>query len=166
MNAELVELTLIGSIEIFDMLKEIGTGENGYVNDGYEIEYDELPAYLKKCDNMTKAIDLPPHIVPQTTYWLYIDGELVGMCELRHYLNENLKIRGGNIAYTIRPSQRRKGYGTVILQKLLQKAKERGMEDVWITCMESNIASRRIIEKNGCKLIHIIDGECSYGKKL
>ncbi len=167
MIVELIELTMNNDgVDVFDMLKEIGPGENGYVNDGCAIQIDELPAYLKKCDNMSKAIDLAPHIVPQTTFWLYIDCALVGVGELRHYLNENLKIRGGNISYTIRPSQRGKGYGTVILQELLKKAKDKDIEKILITCSENNLASRKVIEKNGCILASINNGECSYRKTL
>ncbi|MBD3331077.1 GNAT family N-acetyltransferase [Candidatus Peregrinibacteria bacterium] len=53
-----------------------------------------------------------------------------------------------HIGYYIRPSARQKGYGTKILELGLIKAKELGLQEVLLTCYESNIASKKIIEKN------------------
>jgi predicted acetyltransferase len=44
---------------------------------------------------MSEGINLEPQYVPQTTYWLYIDGKPVGYGKLRHYLNESLLIMEG-----------------------------------------------------------------------
>ncbi len=56
---------------------------------------------------------------------------------------------GGHIGYVIRPSKRRLGYGTVLLRLGLNKARERGLSRVLLTCGETNSASRKIIEANG-----------------
>ena len=54
----------------------------------------------------------------------------------------------GNIGYGIRPSERNKGYGTLLLELLLEKCRELGMKEVSVSCLEKNIASKRVIEKN------------------
>jgi predicted acetyltransferase len=56
---------------------------------------------------------------------------------------------GGHIGYEIRPSQRRRGYGTEILRLTLEKAREWGLRKVLVTSDATNRASRRIIEANG-----------------
>ena len=92
---------------------------------------------------------LPPHLVPQTTYWLVAGDEFVGRASLRHELNDQLRLIGGHIGYEIRPTRRRRGYGTAILGLVLPEARRRGLARVLITCDADNIASRRIIEHHG-----------------
>lgn len=159
---ELKELSLHDGKEIFDMIKEIGPGENGYMNAGYNINYDEFESYLIGHIEMSKGINLNSKYVPQTMYWLYVDGKPVGITKLRHYLNENLKKEGGHIGYTIRPTERGKGYGNLILQEALKKAKQENILEVLLTCNENNTASRRVIEENGGELQDIIEGICRY----
>jgi predicted acetyltransferase len=95
-----------------------------------------------------------------------VDGRPVGIGKLRHYLNDKLRAVGGHIGYTIRPSERSKGYGVLILRELLTKAKHKGIEEALITCHETNTASRRVLEANDCKLVDIREGECYWTKNL
>jgi predicted acetyltransferase len=98
--------------------------------------------------------------VPQTDYWLIVDGAYCGDVNLRHHLTPELERYGGHIGYRIRPSMRRKGYGTLQCRLALEKARERGLERVLITCDDDNIGSSRIIEANGGVLLDRID----YGR--
>ncbi|MSU56299.1 MAG: GNAT family N-acetyltransferase [Candidatus Taylorbacteria bacterium] len=92
---------------------------------------------------------LPEGYVPHTTYWLVEGERFIGGVNIRHRLTDHLREIGGHIGYAIRPSERGKGYGNKILELALPKAKELGIIQVRITCNEDNIASRKIIEKNG-----------------
>lgn len=92
---------------------------------------------------------IKPGYSPQTTFGVFDDGKLIGGFNLRHELKGNLINHGGNIGYLIRPSKRRMGYGTIVLDCALKKAKEIGLGRVLITCREENIASSRVIQKNG-----------------
>lgn len=84
--------------------------------------------------------------VLQTCYLLKdSEGMILGATVLRHELNDSNKITGGHIAYGIRPEQRKKGYGTLILKLALDKAREMGLQQVLITCDEDNIPSQKII---------------------
>ena len=56
----------------------------------------------------------------------------------------------------VRPSQRRKGYASEILELTLIEAAKCGLSKILITCNEPNIASAKVIEKNGGVLEKII----------
>ena len=53
--------------------------------------------------------------VPGLTYFLVreSDNKIIGMANIRLYLNERLREEGGHIGYGIRPSERRKGYNKI-----------------------------------------------------
>jgi len=107
-------------------------------------------AYLNQLENAARGISLPPAIVPYDTFWLLRqDGKFLGYSTLRYELTPALKVEGGHIGYIIRPSERRKGYGTKILALTLQKARDRGLADVMVTCNRENTPSAKIIQKNG-----------------
>lgn len=77
------------------------------------------------------------------------DRRLIGVVDVRHRLTEALRDFGGNIGYGVRPSERGKGYATEILRLALGHARRLGLREVLISCKQTNVASRRVIEKNG-----------------
>ena len=163
---ELRELSLNDGNDILEMLREIGPGENGFVNHGYNMDENEFKHYLSQKMNGARGINLKPGRVPETLYWLLADGYPVGYGKLRHHLNDDLRECGGHIGYCIRPTARGKGYGNIILSELLIKAREKKIPRVLITCKEANIPSKKVIERNGGKLERIEKGLCFYWIKL
>jgi predicted acetyltransferase len=92
-------------------------------------------------------------LVPQIDYFLLRDGRaILGRSGLRLRLTAPLQDIGGHIGYRIRPSERRKGYGTRLLTLTLAEAKKHRLREVLLTCDSDNIGSRRIIERNGGQL--------------
>ena len=89
--------------------------------------------------------------VPATTLFLYDDERdiFIGACNIRHYLNEGLLATGGHIGDGIRPSERRKGYGTLLVKLALIEAKKLGIDKVLLCCDKYNEGSRRTIINNG-----------------
>ena len=117
---------------------------------GFQVALDNFPKYVTRAREYVDGIDLPPGFVPASTFWLMEqDGSIVGWVNVRHRLTERLMHRGGHVGYYIRPSERCKGYGTLICKLALEKAREIGLKRVLITCSSDNTASNRIIEKNG-----------------
>ncbi len=101
--------------------------------------------------------------VPISTFW-YVDGpDYLGTVIVRHRLTPELDRRGGHIGYHVAPRRRRQGHATAMLAAAVGYARDQlGLERILITCDQSNIASRRVIEANGGVLAEILDGECRY----
>lgn len=122
--------------------------------------YPENPTtiekYLERVENHAKGIVVDA-MVSATTYWLIDNQKFVGHVNIRHRLNEKLEKCGGHIGFAIRPLERRKGYGGKILELALLKAREIGLHKVLVTCDDSNLASVKIIEKNGGVLMDKIE---------
>lgn len=91
--------------------------------------------------------------VRETFFWMVEDGQYIGRVSIRHTLNARLEKLGGHIGYEIRPTKRKRGYGTLILALSLPEVRKMGIERALITCDSTNIGSRKIIEANGGKLI-------------
>lgn len=93
---------------------------------------------------------------PQVDLWL-VDGEkFIGIVSLRPKLNDKLRKRGGNISYAIRKSERRKGYGKLLLNLITGHARSLGLRKILVTCHDQNTGSIRIIEGAGGVLQDII----------
>ena len=103
--------------------------------------------------------------VPSKT-WLAVrqsDGRVVGMIDYRSPLTEHLFRYGGNIGYSTRPSDRRKGYGAEMLRLALEKCREAGEKRVLITCDKDNTASARTILANGGVLENEVEDGAGLG---
>ena len=110
----------------------------------------DFAAYVAKLRAQSRGEDLPEGYVPGTAYWLVdSDGRVLGIASLRHRLTEHLLHEGGHIGYSVRPTERNKGYGTRMCAMVLEKCREMGIMRVLITCDKDNVASARVIQKNG-----------------
>ena len=107
---------------------------------------------LKRLENRRNGIKIANRDVPATVYFIIDNNKLVGTIDLRHELNDNYFSRLGHVAYYIKPEERKKGCATKALSLALEKYKKQKIEKVLITCLEDNVASRKVIEKNGGKL--------------
>ena len=108
----------------------------------------------------------PPGVLPYEDFWLMEQNDWIGLLTLRPQINEQLLHSGGHIGYVVRPSKRRGGYGTTLLRLGLDKARERGLRSVLLTCDEDNIGSRKIIETNGGQLENAVVVAGQAARKL
>ena len=96
--------------------------------------------------------DTVPNGWVQATQFLCVreaDKRLVGMIQVRHRFNAFLKEYGGHIGYSVRPSERRKGYASWMLNAVKPFCREIGLSAIMVTCLTKNDFSRRVILKNG-----------------
>jgi len=121
-------------------------------DESYKPAIEDFSVYVQRLSNAARDVDLSPDRVPENTFWLLKGNLVVGRSRLRHYLTPLLEQEGGHIGYDIRPSARQKGYGTLILQLTLEKARALGLSRVLLTCDTDNVGSARIIENNGGRL--------------
>ena len=84
-----------------------------------------------------------------TQLWLTHAYTFIGRLNIRFRLTPELERWGGHIGYEIRPRYRRRGFGTHILAEGIKVARQGGLGPILMTCLDTNIASIRIIEANG-----------------
>jgi predicted acetyltransferase len=149
MNYELRRLSISDGNDVYSMLQEMPKEETGFLNSANGISFDEFKAWLKRNDDVSKGIGLESWMVPQTTFWMYIDGIPVGFGKVRHYLTEKLREEGGHIGYAVRPSRRGNGNGKLLLRLLLTEAHRMGIEEVLVTVRNTNTPSIRVALSNG-----------------
>lgn len=123
----------------------------------YELALRDFAGYVRKAEATHRGDNLPERWVPTAELWLEHDSEIVGCVRLRLALNPFLEREGGHVGYDIRPSRRRRGYGTALLRLALTQARALGMDRVLVTCDDDNIGSAKVIERNG----GVLAGRCS-----
>ena len=86
----------------------------------------------------------------QATELLCVEGgRVLGMIQIRHELNEYLRLYVGHIGYSVRPAARRQGVAKWMLAAALPHCRELGLRRVMIACEPWNEGSRRTILANG-----------------
>jgi predicted acetyltransferase len=116
--------------------------------------------YLDVLTEQDKGMALPtPQHVASTFLFAFVAGRIVGRVSIRHALTPLLERVGGHIGYAVLPEFRRRGYATEILRLALPIARVKGgnLRRVLVTCDDDNVASIRVIEKNGGVLENVVN---------
>lgn len=89
------------------------------------------------------------------------NDKLIGMVDIRLDTNDYILNYGGQLGYSIRPSERNKGYGKNQFHLAINKCKTLGFEQIIITCNKTNIPSKKIIKSKKGILINTINEKTS-----
>ena len=145
--------------DILDYINEFDKYEsnlNGFgplykICEGYTFE-DALEMCLKSKDSeYAKSINR----LPSETLLLIreSDNKLVGAINIRINISEEVSYSRGHIGYSIRPTERQKGYNKINLYMGLKEALKLGYKEIKILCEETNIASDKTLLALGGKLV-------------
>lgn len=110
------------------------------------VEFNQLLKNKETLPDKNKLV-----VSTQFAYVRKRDGRILGMLQVRHYLNDYLRDYAGHIGYSVRPSERRKGVATAMLRAALPYCRSIGLDRVMIACEPDNPGSRGTILNNGGK---------------
>lgn len=130
--------------EFYEFKSDInGTGGLQRFLDNYEEWLDKLQKDYTRTATEEK--------VPGRTYFLVrsSDNKIVGMINIRLSLNERLRKYGGHIGYSIRPTERGKGYNKINLYLGLKVCQKYGIDKVLMDADKENPASWKTMEALG-----------------
>lgn len=127
-----------------EIINGSGALDSYLVKEGYE-------AWLEEVERKSDVARKKPGEINDSTFF-YVreeDDRILGMVNIRYGLNEFLFNEGGHIGYSIRPSERGKGYATQMLDQALWFCRFIGFDKVLVVCDKNNVASARVIQKCG-----------------
>jgi predicted acetyltransferase len=152
---ELKAFSITDSEAAYHFFQEMPENDHGFVNNFALLTYAEfqrrVPALLDEAEGKNLLVGR----VPQTLFFLWKDGEIIGLFKVRHYLNDALRNGSGHIGFGILPQYRRKGYATKGLTLAIEAAKNIIREDeIYMSCYQDNIGSLKTQLNNGAYLHH------------
>ena len=160
---ELRRPTLADKETILDMMAEFEETQSAHDGGFWDAENFVYEEWLETNMQKEMGINLPENRVPSIQFVSFDHvGRALGFLNLRLRLNEGLLNHAGHIGYSIRPSERGKGYAKESLRQGLQIAKEKNIRRALVTCSTENSASRAIILANGGELEDVRNGTERY----
>ncbi|MBO5073275.1 MAG: GNAT family N-acetyltransferase [Eubacterium sp.] len=94
--------------------------------------------------------------------YLYVDGEedrIIGLVNLRQGQDAESLAQIGNIGFSIRPSEQKKGCAVRMLQEAAALSVMQGIVPWYMVCLASNTASKKVITRLGGRKQGEITGE-------
>lgn len=149
MRLRLVSPTIDKEAEFVSMLEEFrAVGEAHFVDEDILVNQG-FKAYISwlECGRLGQLEGFSPW----SAYWAFErqNYNLVGLCSVRHSLSPWMAEYGGHIGYRVRPTMRRRGFGTEILALALQEASQFGINRALVVCEPTNLSSISVIQNNG-----------------
>ncbi|MCI1636580.1 MAG: GNAT family N-acetyltransferase [Bifidobacterium crudilactis] len=163
---QLIEMWRLDADKVFDLVSSFPQDENGFENDAWDIHREGIPRYLHTLEDIAHGKVLHKGWVPATKFALLDDDDnAVGIFNLRHRLNTQLRNGAGHIGYGIARAYRGRGYASRGLHLCLLKAKTLIDEDeVYMSVLKTNHASLAAQLKNGARIDH--ENELEYFTRI
>lgn len=135
---------------VLEMMAEFEQTQSAHDGGFWDAENFVYEEWLKNNQDHEMGINLPEGWVPDIQLVAFDEsGHALGFLNLRLRLNKALLNFAGHIGYSIRPSERGKGYAKEALRQGLQVAKKKNIKKALVTCSVENPASRAVIVSNG-----------------
>ena len=159
--------TLADKEAVLEMMAEFEKSQSAHDGGFWDTDNFSYEDWLKTSRNKEMGIGLQENRVPSIQFVLFDkSGHALGFLNLRLRLNEGLLNHAGHIGYSIRPSERGKGYAKESLRQGLQVAKGKNIKRALVTCSTENPASRAVILANGGRLEDVRNGTERYWIEL
>lgn len=165
---KLVEFRKEDFKEYIKLYNEFIESKSDLIPDILELKCNTVDDYenvLLDLENRKNGNHLDVDWYKDSYYFLAYDEEnLVGIGCIRNNLTKKGYEIWGNIAYGVRPSKRKMGYGIKIAESLIVECKRLGMSEVILCHYEDNIISPKIFKKIGAKYVNSIESTVSNKK--
>lgn len=151
-------------VEYLNEFIVIGSDIKGFTGCEKAKDFDDLIKINREYEKLP-FLNYEQEKVPSSLYILVrkSDEKILGNFCVRKFRNKICdESFAGNIGYSIRPTERQKGYATKGLKLVLDLFKEFGLDSVRVGCRDKNIGSKKAIERNGGKLINVMDNLIKY----
>jgi len=118
------------------------------------ITREQFPAYVQRLHDQAVGKNLKEGHVPSKEFWIIDDEGYAGRIILGLAFIPASDRVGHHVGYAVRQSKRRRGYATMALQCLREEARKLKVYKLMPSCDAANIASRKVIERNGGVLLN------------
>ncbi len=137
--------------EYIQEFAEYGSSLHGVSSLDSFLEQKSYENWLEQlAKNSDASVKIPGRVNDVTFFYVEEEtDDIIGMVNIRFGLNVSLFQEGGHVGYSIRPTQRGKGFATQMLQDALGFCRFIGLSKVLLICEKENVASARVIEKCG-----------------
>jgi predicted acetyltransferase len=132
------ELTLNDELAFYKMLDQ-WEGGAGFLIAFDLLENSDFISYLKFLNDIKSGPNA------SSTYFAFVDNVIVGKVNIRHSVHNE----AGHIGFGVVPIYRRKGFASEMLKLAISYCQSLGPIRISLVCENSNLASKKVIEKNG-----------------
>lgn len=161
---ELRRPTFDDKATIVDMMREFEDFNSAHDGGFWNTQDFDYDTWIATNERIEQGIGIPSHFAPSIQFVAFdqVTKQAIGFLSLRLRLTDALRVSGGHIGYSVRPSQRNKGFAKKMLHKAIMIAYEKNIDAVLVTCKVDNSASRAVILANGGLLEDIQEGTERY----